>query len=236
MILVTGSSGYIGKYIIDGHGVDKKAGVDISDVNWNPIADYKTIVHLAAASNVRCQWDECLRDNINATYNVIKKNPGAKIIFASSCAASHTASHWYGKSKAICEDMIRASGVKYTIFRLYNVAGFDDPNPHLIPNAMKAARTGEPLHVYGNCIRDYVHINDVIREIDNAIGGMYDNQTIDIGTGIGYSTLDVLSMVEHVIGKKINKVMLPSKQEDAVLVCPEKRKYSNLESIIRSAL
>ena len=221
--------------------MDKKTGTDISLSTWIPYnTNWKSIVHLAAASSIYSSWEDCVTDNIIATYNVIKHCPiDAKIIFASSCAASHTALHWYGRSKAICEDMIKDSGLTYTIFRFYNVAGGKDVNGHIIPRAIHAAKTEEPLYIFGDSVRDYVSIFDVIERIKEAVNGNYNNEIVDVGTGIGTCTSDIINKVEELTGKIIKKVYCGKNPiEDDVLVCPviDNRYNTDLDSIIRSAL
>lgn len=118
----------------------------------------------------------------------------------------------YGESKAMAEQIIvdtaRASNLEYTIFRYFNVAGadgFDGENrkneTHLIPCILKAALQDKPFQIFGTkhntvdgtCVRDYVHVVDVVEahllafEQRCSIGKIY-----NIGSGVGYSVRDII--------------------------------------------
>ncbi len=133
----------------------------------------------------------------------------------------------YGSSKLMVErilsDFNAAYGLQYTIFRYFNAAGASsnaligerhDPETHLIPLALSAAAKGTPFKVFGTdyptqdgtCIRDYVHVDDIARA--HVLGlqrleageekGIY-----NIGTGSGYSVLEVINTIEKVTGLKV---------------------------------
>ena len=88
----------------------------------------------------------------------------------------------YGFSKLVVERMLadlgHAYGLRSIALRYFNAAGADpegdigethDPEPHLIPSILAAARDGTAVTVYGNdyetpdgtCIRDYIHVSDL---------------------------------------------------------------------------
>ena len=64
----------------------------------------------------------------------------------------------YGTSKVGCEDALFASGVPTAALRYFNAAGGEpehglgerhDPETHLIPLALRAVETGQPLRIFG---------------------------------------------------------------------------------------
>ena len=88
----------------------------------------------------------------------------------------------YGETKLAIERALphveRATGMRWIALRYFNAAGADpdgllgedhDPEEHLIPLAIAAARGGTPLTVFGEdyptpdgtCMRDYVHVTDL---------------------------------------------------------------------------
>jgi UDP-glucose-4-epimerase GalE len=88
----------------------------------------------------------------------------------------------YGHSKLFVErilaDIGRASGLRWVSLRYFNASGADpygdigevhDPEPHLIPNVLAAARDGKAVSINGTdydtpdgtCVRDYVHVLDI---------------------------------------------------------------------------
>jgi len=136
----------------------------------------------------------------------------------------------YGVSKMVVEEMLRwfasSHGVRAVSLRYFNAAGaaFDaalgedwDRSPMLIPSLIKAAlgRRG-PVDIFGadyptpdgTAIRDYVHVVDLadahiraleIRDIERE----NDVVTLNLGTGVGSSVRDVISLVEEVAGRPV---------------------------------
>lgn len=133
----------------------------------------------------------------------------------------------YGKTKLAIENMMddysTAYGLRSIRLRYFNVVGADpklrtgeshDPETHLIPNIIKAVLDGRTFSVYGNdydtedgtCIRDYINVSDLIDAHLLALdylrkGGKTDY--FNLGTGGGNSVMDIISVCEKVIGKKV---------------------------------
>jgi len=126
----------------------------------------------------------------------------------------------YGYTKYASECAIRDSGLNYVNFRYFNLAGADpdgefgenhNPETHLIPRILQNLNS---FQIYGNdyntadgtCIRDYVHVSDVAAaHVDGALhlhaGG--ENTTLNLGTGLGYSVLEIIGKIEQITGQKI---------------------------------
>ena len=127
----------------------------------------------------------------------------------------------YGETKLATERMIKwvtqAYGMKYLIFRYFNVAGADqslkvglkkDQLTHLIPVAIQALiGLREKLLIYGDdydtedgtCVRDYIHVSDLAYA--HVLGAKYlkdggQSTTINLGSNQGYSVLDVAKTVQ----------------------------------------
>jgi UDP-arabinose 4-epimerase len=156
------------------------------------------------------------------------------MVFSSTCAVfgepdrvpmdedlPHHPINVYGETKAAMEAEIRGEpGLRHTIFRYFNAAGASedgvlaerhDPETHLIPLALIAARDGSELVVNGDdyptpdgtCVRDYVHVCDLadahVLAIDRLLAGG-ESLTCNLGYGSGFSVLDVLKSVERITG------------------------------------
>jgi UDP-glucose 4-epimerase len=132
----------------------------------------------------------------------------------------------YGWSKLIIERMLAsydpAYGLKSISLRYFNAAGatercgeLHEPESHLVPNVLKSA-AGELPHVSvfgrdyptpdGTAIRDYVHIADLAEAHVLALehlrsGG--DSDFLNLGTGVGYSVMEVIETARKVTGKPI---------------------------------
>ena len=134
----------------------------------------------------------------------------------------------YGRTKLAVEQMLesydRAHGITYLALRYFNAAGADpsgdlgedhDPETHLIPNVCRVALgQREHLRVNGNdypttdgtCIRDYIHVSDLA--LAHVAGFEYllkggTSGGFNLGTGRGYSVLEVIKACEEATGKKI---------------------------------
>ncbi len=145
-------------------------------------------------------------------------------------ACAQTPTNAYGASKRAVEDLIanfaaqEGTDLSYVFFRYFNVAGADPdnrvgefhrPETHLIPLALDAVSGRRAaLTVYGQdyptpdgtCIRDYVHVTDLIAAhllgLDYLMrGGAPD--VFNLGTGHGFSVREVVEAVGRVTGEPV---------------------------------
>jgi UDP-glucose 4-epimerase len=128
----------------------------------------------------------------------------------------------YGSSKLMTEIMLRdagaAHGLSYLILRYFNVAGADPSMrtgqstkgaTHLIKVAVETALGLRPMiEVFGTdyqtpdgtCIRDYIHVSDLVRAHSDALRHLRDggaSVTLNCGYGRGFSVLDVIDAVKR---------------------------------------
>ncbi|HXX19779.1 MAG TPA: UDP-glucose 4-epimerase GalE [Candidatus Acidoferrum sp.] len=173
----------------------------------------------------------------------------------------------YGWSKLAMERVLdsfaHAYGQKFVALRYFNAAGATErcgedhePESHLVPNVLKAA-LGE-IHEFsifgknyptpdGTAIRDYVHVADLADAHILALdylrrGGASD--FINLGTGHGYSVLEVIECGRKVTGRPIPARVQPPRPGDpaqlvadaskAVKVLGWKPVKSDLATILRS--
>ncbi|MGE5578869.1 MAG: UDP-glucose 4-epimerase GalE [Bacillota bacterium] len=175
----------------------------------------------------------------------------------------------YGETKAILERALawfdRAHGLRSMSLRYFNAAGADpggrmgedhEPETHLIPLVFRAILSGEPITVFGNdyptpdgtCIRDYVHVSDLAAAHVLALEALEkgaETACVNIGTGRGWSNMEVIRCVEEVTGRRVPYVVGARRDGDpAVLVAAVERakeflgwspRHSSLEEIVRTA-
>ena len=138
----------------------------------------------------------------------------------------------YGNAKLCAEEAIKASGLNYVIFRYFNLTGADpdgefgeahEPETHLIPRLIQNLNNftinGNNYNTPdGTCIRDYVHVTDIADAHSDAgkylLGGGK-SIIMNLGTGQGFSILQVIKELEKVIGKQINYAVQPRRSGDA---------------------
>ena len=97
---------------------------------------------------------------------------------------------------------------------------------NLMPYILKvAAGELEILNIYGNDyntpdgtgVRDYIHVVDLAHGHTAALKTLIEKPqfiTVNLGTGIGYSVLDVVNSFEKVTNQKINLDILPRREGD----------------------
>jgi UDP-glucose 4-epimerase len=153
----------------------------------------------------------------------------------------------YGDTKRAFEGMLdsftRAYGMAAVSLRYFNAAGATErlgeahqPETHLIPNVLAAVERGEPIRIFGNdyptpdgtCIRDYVHVDDLAAAHTAALsftaGAENGHTSCNLGSGTGYSNLDVLRAAESALGHPIAREITPRRPGDPpVLVASNDR-------------
>lgn len=155
--------------------------------------------------------------------NAMNRHGVKKIIFSSTAGIFADAGlSVYAQTKLICEEAIRASKLQHVIFRYFNLAGADsdgelgeqhEPETHLIPRILQNLNN---IEIYGDdydtedgtCIRDYVHIEDVVDAHIKAINviedGWKNSTLLSLGSGVGYSVKQIIDSVQKVVPQRLN--------------------------------
>jgi UDP-glucose 4-epimerase len=174
----------------------------------------------------------------------------------------------YGWSKLFMERLLHSFDVAYALkfvsLRYFNAAGatekcgeHHDPESHLIPCILQAAAKAPPeVAVFGKNyptpdgtpIRDYVHVVDLADAHIRALGHLRcggASDYLNLGTGHGYSVLEVVETARQVTGRDIRIRLEPPRAGDPprLVADPTKSKSvlgwvptkSDLRSIIDSA-
>jgi UDP-glucose 4-epimerase len=180
----------------------------------------------------------------------------------------------YGNTKKISEEIIRDCveawpGLKAICLRYFNPIGAHasgyigelpiGPPNNLIPIVTQTAiGKREKVTVFGtdyptpdgSCIRDYIHVMDLakahVKALERLISGSNkaNCEYFNLGTGKGYSVLEVLNTFEKVSGLKLNYVLGERRNGDVVQIYADTA-YANeelgwqanetLEEMVRSA-
>ena len=145
----------------------------------------------------------------------------------------------YGASKLRAERLVTTAAAGSTAMacaalRYFNVAGAapdgtlgEDhrPETHLIPCALLAAAGRAPaLTVHGSdwptpdgtCIRDFVHVEDLVRAHLDVLDAMRPGACLvaNVGTGTGHSVRQVIDAVERVTGRAVPHTVGPRRAGD----------------------
>jgi UDP-glucose 4-epimerase len=142
----------------------------------------------------------------------------------------------YGESKLIGEwilrDQERATGLKHTSLRYFNVVGSADPSlydtsPHnLFPLVLQALAEGRTPHINGDdyptpdgtCVRDYVHVADLAVSHLAAARALEAGRTLEpvynLGSGEGVSVRQIMDAIADVTGIDFEPEVKPRRPGD----------------------
>lgn len=147
---------------------------------------------------------------------------------------------YYGWSKQMMENSIlfknRTEGLRYLIVRPSNPYGHGQ-NLHgkqgLVAVAIGRILEGKPVEVWGDgsAIRDYIYIDDLANVFFQLVDGGVCNETINIGSGRGYSVNDVLAFLKIIsdVDFKINYTNArPVDVSNMVLATQKMLKYTKV--------
>lgn len=178
----------------------------------------------------------------------------------------------YGNTKRICEEILEDhsrsnSDFKAISLRYFNPAGAHESAligelPLGVPNNLvpfitqTAAGIRKQLKVFGGdydtpdgtCIRDYIHVVDLARAHISALEYLEKSKRnydfFNVGTGIGYSVLDVINSFEKVSGINLNYEIIERRAGDIEQIFADTKKINqtlgwsaelDLDAMMRSA-
>jgi UDP-glucose 4-epimerase len=183
---------------------------------------------------------------------------------------SEVPTNTYGETKLAMEKMMKwadvAHGVKFIALRYFNVAGAyhtgeigesHNPETHLIPLILQVP-LGKREHIGifgddydthdGTCIRDYIHIEDLIEAHILAMLKLAtgcDSNYYNLGSGEGYSVKEMIEAAREVTNHPIPAQITPRRVGDParLIASSEKaelelgwiKKYKDVKDIIASA-
>lgn len=174
----------------------------------------------------------------------------------------------YGESKYMIERVLhwadRIHGLRSACLRYFNAAGADvlgragedhRPETHLVPIAIDAALGRRPqLSVFGTdyptrdgtCVRDYLHVGDLSTAYECALASIDDRSVrYNIGSGRGFSNIEVIRAVERVSGRKLPWDAAPRRGGDPATLIADSGSFrtdtgwtprlSDLDTIVETA-
>ncbi|MFV0499950.1 MAG: UDP-glucose 4-epimerase GalE [Bacilli bacterium] len=176
----------------------------------------------------------------------------------------------YGETKLAMEKMVKwvgaANNIKYVSLRYFNVCGASesgnigechDPESHLIPIVLQAALGKKAqVDIYGDdydtsdgtCVRDYIHVEDLVDGHSKALEYLKDGGCSDIfnlGYEEGFSVKEIIDTAKEITGCQIKTNVVARRMGDPdILVASSKKarevlkwdpKYNDIKYIIKSA-
>lgn len=176
----------------------------------------------------------------------------------------------YGETKLTMEKMMKwveqAHGIKYVSLRYFNVAGAREsavigedhqPETHLIPIILQVALNQRPfISIFGDdydtpdgtCIRDYVHVEDLIEAHLLALEYLMndgDSEIFNLGSSQGFSVREIIDTAKSITGRDIpskigerrpgDPAMLIASSDKAKNILGWKPKRTSIDIIIQDA-
>ena len=173
----------------------------------------------------------------------------------------------YGHTKLMIEQVLdwyrQIHGLHFAALRYFNACGAlpnrgeaHQPESHLIPLVLRVPlRKREAAQIYGTdyptpdgtCIRDYIHIADLVSAHLLALDGLSERDRLiyNLGSGNGYSVREVIETARQVTGHPIPVQELPRRPGDSARLVASSEKikrelgwaprHDNLREIISSA-
>lgn len=224
-VLVTGSSGFIGGFLIKklkelGHDVEGLNTETCDIFNYDcvrkAVKDKDIVFHLAGPSDpIKAE------DDSNYAYNMIYRgtenvsmacrNNGSKLVFVSSRfvygepvifpipeSSFLTPICWYGTYKMLAEHLCLTSDF---IVRLSNVYGPSPKSHSVVTKFIRLIREEKTIPIYNNLnvLRDFVFVDDVV---DALLLGLDKNGIYNIGGGTETSLQQLLDKISEILGVK----------------------------------
>ena len=173
----------------------------------------------------------------------------------------------YGHTKLLTEQTLdwyrQIQGLHYAALRYFNACGAlpnhgeaHQPESHLIPLVLQVPLgKREAANIYGTdyptpdgtCIRDYIHIADLVSAHLLALEGLRERDCLiyNLGSGNGYSVREVIETARHVTGHPLPAHELPRRPGDSARLVASSEKikrelgwepeHDNLHEILASA-
>jgi len=209
--------------------------------------EYDIVFHLAALILVDESMKQAVRyyqTNYIGTYHCIMNLKYKHFVFASTGGAFDPVSP-YSKSKLFAESLVKDVCENYTIFRFFNVAGNNGefgqickPNHIMHVAAQVAAGKRDKMVIFGEdydtpdgtCVRDYVHVIDLVKSIMNCMDDPANSDYECIGSSFGKSNTDVVAAMKLASGVNFKVEYGPRRPGDpAKLTVDKPSKYVNIQ-------
>lgn len=232
-ILVTGSTGFIGKHLIPSL---RNAQYEIIEANsisgdiaeestWRKFPKVDVVIHLAGKSYVPASWTDpasfigCNLMGTVAALNYCKMHD-SRLIFISSYlygnplelpipeTAPLKATNPYALSKKLAEEACKfysdSLGVNITILRPFNVYGAGQDENFLVPSIIRQVSSGKDIEIKDlEPKRDYIYINDLVDALVKAVSYSKKFDIFNIGSGKSHSVQELIHVIQNIYGTEL---------------------------------
>ena len=175
-------------------------------------------INFAGLSRLKCSKNktECIKTNFYSIksiinfFNKLKYKP--MFIFISTCHiygnsnnkinenSKFSPNSLYAKIKLRSEEYIKKNYENYSILRLFNVYGRNQPNSFFIPDMIEKIKNNQSIKI-DKSIRDFVHVKTVCRVISFVISKEIIG-VLNVGSGRGHSLKSIINLIGNKLEKK----------------------------------
>jgi UDP-glucose 4-epimerase len=218
---------------------------DLTAIELDWAAEFDVVVDLVSAGRTRFNPTRDITSRVAGHFRLIdgllNRQSDTRFIFLSSggavygsgnsgCTPEDTAlqpSTEYGLEKALIEKHLfyaANQGLQSTTLRVANIYGLGQPiipGFGVIPALLHSLEKGEPFQLYGSVDnkRDYIHAEDVTAALVAAIKHGKGLGPVNIGTGVGTSVRELISLVEKIAFRTIAIEQLYVDRAEPEFVC-----------------
>ncbi len=116
----------------------------------------------------------------------------------------------YSRSKLLAEQLLDAYyhdfGLKYVVFRPFNIYGRGQSPNFLIPAIVKQLKNGKIILKDCKPRRDFIHVQDVVEALIVGLKLKKDSDIFNIGCGKSYSVREIVNKIIHTYGKPVEVI------------------------------
>ena len=225
IIAITGYKSFIGNHFYEYN--KKKIKIIHFKKNINNTIELKKFViknkithfvNFAGLSRLKCSKNknECIKTNFKSIKSIInffnKLNYKPMFIFISTCHVYGNSNNKikenskiapnsiYAEIKLKSEEYIKKNYENYSILRLFNVYGPNQPKSFFIPDMIEKIKNNQLIKI-DRSIRDFIHVDTVSRVI-NFIISKEITGVLNVGSGRGQSLKSIISHISDKLKKK----------------------------------
>jgi nucleoside-diphosphate-sugar epimerase len=208
MIYITGGKGFIGSYLIKHLG--DCIAVPHKEIRNTDFSNATKVFFLSSYGNMshHTEDDLILQANVTDLVHTLLSVDWSKIesfVFMSTSSVKLKTQTMYSRTKKAAEEILLSFMEKYgaaiTVIRPFSVTGVGEQESHLIPTLIRNIKSDETVRLDPTPTHDFIDVEDLILGVmslsNNKARGIF-----ELGTGVSKTNLEVLRIVEDVVGKK----------------------------------
>lgn len=236
---LTGSHGFIGQHLAARLRREAHEVIEIHQRGFFVSKDNEpfTVVHLQAYGNHYYQKDidRIIEVNIGRLKYLLEATSTPFLVkFFNISTSSIELEHqtFYSLTKYMGEKMVEnLYDNRFINVRPYSVFGEGEAQHRFIPTVIDAIKTGKEIELVEDTVHDWIHVEDFIEAV--LIG------ETQIGTGTQRTNLEVVRVIERIMGKRLNYKKVDSlRQYDTVTKWHAAKgvKHLNFETRLRQTI